>query len=455
MYYARTWRQVTGLGAIVLLVAHALVGTPAASAPIDDASLQTIRDSLDAQLRRLQEQEQALEQQRRELDTQRQKLIELERQLGGPGAAEKPQTDKPPATAGAPVQPAPAKAPGAGTPPAPAKAGEAAVTAATTRPKQDEQRPAVNLLADVGGVLTPKGRFVLEPELEYGYDTQSRFFFNGVEVIDSILVGQIQITDAQRRTLSTALNLRYGITNRFEVDTRLPFIYADDKLTRQEVATGNQITDSSDNANLGDIEFGAHYQLNRGQGGWPYFVGNFRVKSNTGEGPFEIDAEDDVATGSGFWAIEPSLTVIYPSDPAVLFANIGYVHSFGEDVSKTYTATGGNRTRIGQVDPGASVRASFGVGIALNEALSMSIGYEHNWIGGVDQEFEVAPPGGAFGSTQHTQSDSFEAGSLLFGLSYALSPKVGINLNLAAGVTDEAPDARISVRVPISFDLFD
>lgn len=329
------------------------------------------------------------------------------------------------------------------------------MSAATTKPAREEQRPAVNLLADVGGVLTPKGRFVVEPEFEYAYDTQNRFYFNGVEVIDSILVGQIQVTDAQRRTFTEALNMRYGISNRLEVDTRIPFVYRDDDLTRQEVSTGNQRKDTLDNADLGDVEFGVHYQINRGQEGWPFFVGNFRVKSNTGQGSFDVDPEDEVATGSGFWAVEPSLTVIYPTDPAVLFANIGYVYSIGDDVSKTFTADTGDRTRIGRVQPGGSVRASFGVGFALNEALSLSLGYEHDWIDGTDQEFEVAPSGGPFGSTQHDKSDDFQAGSLLFGLSYAISENVGINVNVAAGVTDEAPDTRISVRVPISFSLFE
>jgi len=36
------------------------------------------------------------------------------------------------------------------------------------------------------------------------------------------------------------------------------------------------------------VEVGAHYQINHGQDGWPYFIGNLRYKSNTGKGPFEV-----------------------------------------------------------------------------------------------------------------------------------------------------------------------
>ena len=40
------------------------------------------------------------------------------------------------------------------------------------------------------------------------------------------------------------------------------------------------------------------------------------------------------ATGSGFWAVEPAVSVLYPSDPVVLFASIGYIESIPKDVNK-------------------------------------------------------------------------------------------------------------------------
>ena len=41
------------------------------------------------------------------------------------------------------------------------------------------------------------------------------------------------------------------------------------------------------------------------------------------------------ATGSGFWSIEPSISTLLVSDPAVIFANISYLHSFSKDIDKT------------------------------------------------------------------------------------------------------------------------
>ncbi|MDZ3836154.1 MAG: hypothetical protein U0S49_02135 [Rhodospirillales bacterium] len=311
------------------------------------------------------------------------------------------------------------------------------------------QPPSVDLLADVGGVLTPRGTLVVEPQLEYTYDTANRFFFNGIEIVDALLIGIIEVNKAQRETLTASLAGRYGITSRLEADVRVPFVVRRDRLTRQEVGEAEEGTDTLKMNGLGDIDFGLHYQLNRGNGGWPFFVANLRAQSDTGKGPYDVDPEDEAPTGSGFWGVEPSLTVIYPSDPAVLFANVGYVYNFASNVDKTFTS-GTTSTRVEEVDPGDSVRASFGIGFALNDSLSLSLAYEHNWIAGTEQEQVDL----GTGERTTTSTDDFQAGSLLFGLSHGISEDIGVNVSVAVGVTDDAPDARITVRVPIAFDLF-
>jgi hypothetical protein len=311
------------------------------------------------------------------------------------------------------------------------------------------QPPAVDLLADVGGVLTPRGTLVVEPQLEYTYDTANRFFFNGIEIVDALLIGIIEVNKAQRETLTASLAGRYGITSRLEADVRVPFVVRRDRLTRQEVGAAEESTDTLKMNGLGDIDFGLHYQLNRGNGGWPFFVANLRAQSDTGNGPYDVDPADEAPTGSGFWGVEPSLTVIYPSDPAVLFANVGYVYNFASNVDRTFTS-GTTSTRVEEVDPGDSVRASFGIGFALNDSLSLSLAYEHNWITGTEQEQVNL----ATGERTTTSTDDFQAGSLVFGLSHGISEDIGVNVSVAVGVTDDAPDARITVRVPIAFDLF-
>ena len=306
-------------------------------------------------------------------------------------------------------------------------------------------------LREVGGVLTPPGTVVFEPSIEYEQTSTNRFFFNGVQIADVVLVGDIQVSDADRDAITAVAAARTGITNRSEVEVRVPFVYRDDRVT--QTGTGlpsDGLVNDIDNANIGDVEVTGRYQLNSGGDGWPIFIGNLRVKSTTGEGPFDIDRnasgiETELSTGSGFWAVEPSLTWIYPTDPAVFYGNISYLWNIEDDVDEV---VGGER--ISDVDPGDVFGIAFGMGYSLNERTSFSVGYEHKFVFETDQVLTNTTT-----SARRTESsEEFDVGSLSFGYSYAISDRTSLNLTLQTGVTEDAPDVRMLLRVPIKFDVF-
>ena len=197
-----------------------------------------------------------------------------------------------------------------------------------------EERPQVQTLSDLGGVLSRHGQMTLEPTFEYDNSQFNQLFFSGLEVVNAVFIGGLNATNARRNTLTAGLNGRYGITDYLEANLRVPYVYRTD---RQSTGVNtNTLNQNVEGNGIGDVEFGVHYQINRPQNGGAYYVGNLRVKSNTGSGPFDVPySPTGVAlkdnTGSGFWAVEPSLTVLYPSDPVVLFGNIGYTYSFGSD----------------------------------------------------------------------------------------------------------------------------
>jgi hypothetical protein len=236
------------------------------------------------------------------------------------------------------------------------------------------------------------------------------------------------------------------VTDRLELEARAPYVFRDDRLRTTTAQAGGEFTSERriEAFDIGDLEAAAHYQINRGRDDWPIFVANLRVKSDTGEGPSDVERdilglETELPTGSGFWAVEPSVTAIYSTDPAVFFANFGYLFNLGRDVD---TVIAGNR--IGHVDPGDAIRVSFGMGLGLNERTSFSLGYEHSYI--LQTTTEV--------NGVDVDSRDLQVGSFLLGFSHRLSDRVGVNLNLAVGATEDAPDVRVTLRVPVSFDLF-
>ena len=147
----------------------------------------------------------------------------------------------------------------------------------------------------------------------------------------------------------------------------------------------------------------------------------------------------DLPTGSGFYSLQPSLTWLFPSDPAVFFGSISYLHSFKRhDVSRLLRD--GLREPLGTVEPGKIFGINFGIGLALNEKGSLSLGYDHSTIGRTRQNGTVVP------GAVRTQ-----LGTLLMGYSYRLAKDRTLNISVGAGLTRDTPDVSLSVRLPMTF----
>lgn len=292
------------------------------------------------------------------------------------------------------------------------------------------------------GVLTPRGRLVFDPALEYSQSATDRLVFRGFELIPGIQVGLIEASKARRDTFVSSINFRYGITSRLEIDGRMPFVHRYDRIeVAQQRDEGIVRSISLDGNDIGDVEFGARYQLNDQKGQNPIWIAGLRVKSDTGKGPFSIGYDDfgvatGLATGSGFWGIQPSLNMLLPSDPVVIFGGLSYLAHLPRNIDRN---VGG--AMIGRVDPGDAISGNLGFGFALNPRFSYSMGYRHSYI------FETSTEiGGAF-----ERSRPLQIGSLTFGMSYRIDPKSTLNVSFEIGATEDAPDIGITMRAPWTF----
>lgn len=323
-------------------------------------------------------------------------------------------------------------------------------------PEQQEIQPDVQAMAEYGGVLTPKGRLVLEPEFQYSHESINRTTFEGIEVLSTLLIGVFTAQDVDRDSYTASLTGRLGFTDRLELEMKVPYVYRDEsnRVTVSEVNPDFTLNRELSNNALGDIELAAHYQLNRGLNGMPYFIGNLRYKSTTGEGPFDIRRNSagtplELTTGTGFHSFEPSLTMLVPSAPAVYFANLGYVFNLEDDVNQQVTQDDDDLV-IGEVDPGDTIRLSFGMAYSINPKTSFTLGYKNDFIGETTTKFV----NNNTGNTVKVSSNTLNVGSLLLGWSYQLNPDVSLNLGLELGITDDAPDTTLTLRMPIGMGIF-
>lgn len=320
------------------------------------------------------------------------------------------------------------------------------------RPPPVEEAPEIQAIPDIGGVLTPKGRLVIEPEFQYSHSSINRLTFRGVEILSTLQVGVLAAEDVDRDTFTTSVTGRLGVTDRLELELRVPYLHRDDtgNFSVEDPTTFNLERNQSGDG-LGDIELAAHYQMNSGQGGGPFFVGNLRYKSTTGTGPFDVDRdssgiERELATGSGFHSIEPSLTVLLPSAPAVYFANLGYLFNLEDDVNETI----GQGFRVKEVDPGDAVRMSLGMSYSINPRSSFTLGYKNDFI----QETDTTVVDLNNGTTTTQSGRSLNVGSMLLGWSYQMSDDSVFNLGLEFGVTEDAPDTTLTLRTPFGLNVF-
>jgi hypothetical protein len=312
-------------------------------------------------------------------------------------------------------------------------------------PESSGRPPEIAQITQYPGVLTPKGKVVLEPALQYSYASNNRVEIAGFTIVPAILIGQLDIQNLVRELWVGSLTARYGLTSRFEVEMKVPYVYRTDSTTGRPllVQSSSPETFSASGNGLGDIEFTARAQLNEGGPDTPYFVGALRFKTATGKGPFDVPTtqlgntpffvQSELPTGTGFYALQPSITALYATDPAVLFGGLSYIWNIRRN---NVTTAGG--ASIGSYDPGDGVTFNFGLGLSVNERTSFSVGYEQDIFFKDKQNGEYI-----------VNAQNQTLGTLLIGYSYRLSKVTTLNLSLGVGVTPDAPNLNIWVRLPM------
>lgn len=323
-------------------------------------------------------------------------------------------------------------------------------------PERDERPPEVAPIFDQPGVLTPRNKLVVEPSYEFRYSSIDRVALIGYTVIPAILIGLIDARQVKVTAQTGALALRYGLSNRMEVEFRVPYVYGHTDTISREIFTGSATDNvfTSSGHGIGDVEATMRYQLNNGGADSPYYVGWLRLKSRTGKDPFEVVTDCvqrcvqnatgtglplELPTGSGFYSLQPGVTWLFPSDPVVFFGNVSYLHNFPRsDVSRTVLL--GGKQPLGEVKVGDIVDVSVGMGLSLNEKASFSIGYDQSFVGITRQNGQKAP-----GSAPSV------LGTLLIGGAYRFNDKRTLNFSLGVGVTRDTPDVSATVRVPMMY----
>jgi hypothetical protein len=310
-------------------------------------------------------------------------------------------------------------------------------------PAQPSTPPATAQIFDEPTALTPHGKLVVEPSAQYIHSTNNEVALVGYTVLPAITIGLINIQRVELDTENYALTARYGITSRIEFDLKAPYVTSSQSTETRPLATAST-ADTFFNASgsgVGDVSAAVRAQLNHFRGDNVVWIASLLYKSDTGHSVFQEPVNSNtglqtgLATGSGFNAIQPGITWLFPSDPAVFFGGVAYTHSFSRNVGYGY----------GYVHPGGILDLNVGMGLAINERASFSFGYQQSIVDQTTQESVETQ------SYAVARTGTLQLGTLRLGVSYRLTERFNLNFTLGFGVTRDAPDLELTVRLPMIF----
>lgn len=366
--------------------------------------------------------------------------------------AAQPQATAPMATTPSTDESAPAPASAAATP----RSEEG--YASTAEDAQRAQEAETRSVADVKQQSTAlfNRRLTLENGISYNRYDRKQITLNGFLALDAIFLGNIGIENVESDTLNYNFAARWGLSPRLSLNLDVPYIAR--KTVYQKGGAGGAAAaiaqEETDGAGLGDISASANFKLFGERGAWPETVLNLGVTAPTGREPYGIpwrvlerDEDEFIRfavpeaqpTGNGLWQATVGLSAVKTTDPAILFGNIGYVRAFARD----FDDLDNNPATVnpGRVQLGHAFYFGAGVAFAFNERTSLSISFSDRLNARARTRYEGGDWVKLIGSDAN-------AATMSLGVTHAMSPSATFVGVLGIGLTPDAPDFNLTVKVP-------
>jgi len=278
--------------------------------------------------------------------------------------------------------------------------------------EDDSARALERSLVREGGLVLPKGAVEVEPRLQYAYRGAER-----LRIVTAGGVAQVAEQDVTRDQLEASLGIRVGLPALFQAELRVPYLWV-----HENRATSSTLSESESVSGWGDLELGVSKQFVTERAGRPSLLGSLTWKSVTGQ--HELNR---LSTGTGFPQLQAALTAVKRQDPLVFFGTASYSWNFERDRSGT------------EVDPGDSVGVRAGALLAASPETSLRVGFEINRFG------RTYLAGSAVPGTDAT------VGLIELGVASLISSRTLLDVNLGVGITQDAPDFRLRIALPIRF----
>lgn len=272
--------------------------------------------------------------------------------------------------------------------------------------------------------LIRRGKIQATYDLSYSYVGQEKINAD----LSSGQLTLFNIENDSAHAITNTISVDYGVRDNLTASASLPFV---------SKYSENPSFDGLSHS-LGDIALGARWQPIETQRGRPSLTLTGNLRLPTGKSPFKIDANQDLATGSGVPTLNAGFNVNHIVDPVALFGSFSLAYS-GSAKDLAQIRNGRVLTRV---DPGAGFSFGMGFAYALSYGISTSISIQESISRGTRLRFSD-------GTTAKTKTQT--SGMLNLGLGYRVSPKTTINITAGIGLTTDSPDFTLGLSIPLSF----
>jgi hypothetical protein len=273
--------------------------------------------------------------------------------------------------------------------------------------------------------LLKKGKVSLNYAVDYTFYRDSRI---DIALADnSSTITRFRIQDDAQHSIGNTFDVSYGVRDNLTFAATLPLVAKYDSQGAGLKAVG-----------LGDVAFSWRWQpipLKRGLPSTTLFAS---LSTATGDSPFRINTNTDLATGKGYYSMSFGASMSKVLDPIVVFSSL--------NASVAARAGGLDQQRgsriLRAVQPGQSIGFSLGMAYSLNYDVSITSSFQ--------QSFSLPT---TFYFTDGTQVKTAlqTSASMNFSLGLRTNPDRIVNVSLGFGLTEDSPDVTMGVSMPIDF----
>jgi len=270
--------------------------------------------------------------------------------------------------------------------------------------------------------LQKKGSHSLNYSFDYSYTADQRLDL----AITNGSVRNLDVVPSATHNFTNSFSYDFGLLDNLTVGARIPLVVKYD--TQDELNASG----------FGDISVTGRWQP------FAYVPGKMSTTvfgtftSKTGVSPYEIDINEQLSTGSGYYSLGGGASLSKVLDPVVIFGSVSATYNIpAEDLQQVRGAR-----LLKEVEPGFGISGSAGFAYSLSYDISLSISAQLSYS---DETILT------FSNGDQAMAQDQMSGFLSVSLGTRVSDTTIVNTSLGIGLTEDAPDFSLGVSLPLNF----